>query len=388
MPDMIEFERRTQTDKVSFFNADYRDGRVHIGGKAYPAGTFATHLLNQYYENDTAARIAVFKQNILAVQRELEQGYINPADFAKCSEEISVILKTLSTLQPFSMLQINDERNRIVTLFTKDNAERIADYLRRRARVADIDIGSIALGAVPKEYDKGLFAVAEVLLSDINKTLSFYDTVSEDMRKAFEQLLEFVSRVDEAIRFDEAHLLPIAMEVFGQAPFPVKTKYVSIRKTRNSKPCVTARRLYFESYYSFIITDFFEGLHYGHYPRQCPICKKYFLMQSAARQKYCSEYAPFKLKGKPITCRKYAARTNRKELVAGNPVIRLYKNRCSAIRNEQKRGTVTPEFAAAAKALAKSRMQLAKQNPEYANGQYISDMSREKLYSDTDMQMK
>lgn len=388
MPDMIEFERRTQTDKVSFFNADYRDGRVHIGGKAYPAGTFATHLLNQYYENDTAARIAVFKQNILAVQRELEQGYINPADFAKCSEEISVILKTLSTLQPFSMLQINDERNRIVTLFTKDNAERIADYLRRRARVADIDIGSIALGAVPKEYDKGLFAVAEVLLSDINKTLSFYDTVSEDMRKAFEQLLEFVSRVDEAIRFDEAHLLPIAMEVFGQAPFPVKTKYVSIRKTRNSKTFVTARRLYFESYYSFIITDFFEGLHYGHYPRQCPICKKYFLMQSAARQKYCSEYAPFKLKGKPITCRKYAARTNRKELVAGNPVIRLYKNRCSAIRNEQKRGTVTPEFAAAAKALAKSRMQLAKQNPEYANGQYISDMSREKLYSDTDMQMK
>lgn len=388
MADMIEFERRTQTDKVSFFNADYRDGRVHIGGKAYPAGTFATHLLNQYYENDTAARIAVFKQNILAVQRELEQGYINPADFAKCSEEISVILKTLSTLQPFSMLQINDERNRIVALFTKDNAERIADYLRRRARVADIDIGSIALGAVPKGYDKGLFAVAEVLLSDINKTLSFYDTVSEDMRKAFEQLLEFVSRVDEAIRFDEAHLLPIAMEVFGQAPFPVKTKYVSIRKTRNSKTFVTARRLYFESYYSFIITDFFEGLHYGHYPRQCPICKKYFLMQSAARQKYCSEYAPFKLKGKPITCRKYAARTNRKELVAGNPVIRLYKNRCSAIRNEQKRGTVTPEFAAAAKALAKSRMQLAKQNPEYANGQYISDMSREKLYSDTDMQMK
>ncbi|MBS6598975.1 MAG: hypothetical protein KH292_06735, partial [Collinsella sp.] len=35
-----------------------------------------------------------------------------------------------------------------------------------------------------------------------------------------------------------------------------------------------ARRLYFDSYYSFIITDFFEGLHYGHYPRKCGICKK------------------------------------------------------------------------------------------------------------------
>ena len=47
-------------DKISFFRADYRDGRVHIGGKSYPAGTFATHLLNQFYENDTAARIGVF----------------------------------------------------------------------------------------------------------------------------------------------------------------------------------------------------------------------------------------------------------------------------------------------------------------------------------------
>ena len=373
---------------VSFFNADYRDGRVHIGGKSYAAGTFAVHLLNQYYENDTAARIAVFKQYILAVQRELEQGYINPTDFIRCGDEICSILKTLPTLKPFSMLDIDSERNRIEALFTEDNAERISDYLRRRAKVANMDMGAIALGVLPKEYDKELFKTANVLLSDISKTLTFYDTISEDMIKAFGQLMKFTSRVDEAIRFDEAHLLPIAIEVFGQAPFPVKTEYVSIRKTRNSKTLVTARRLYFESYYSFVITDFFEGLHYGHYPRQCPICKKYFLMQSAARQKYCSGYAPFMLKGKPITCRKYAARTNRKELVDGNPVIRLYKNRCSAIRNEQKRGTVTPEFAATAKVIAKSRMQLAKQNPAYANGQYISDMSREKLYADTDKQMK
>lgn len=375
-------------DKVSFFHADYRDGRVHIGGKAYPAGTFATHLLNQYYKNDTAARISVFKANNLTVQRELEQGYINPSDFVKCNEEIQNILKALPFLQPFSLLDISAERNRISALFTIDNADRIADYLCRQAKVSEMNSGAISLGVLPKEYDKQFFAETALILSEAEKTLTFYDAISEDMLKAFEQLLEFTSRVDEAARFDEAHLLPIAMEVFEQASFPVRTEYVSIRKTRNSKKLVTARRLYFESYYSFIITDFFEGLHYGHYPKQCPICKKYFLMQSAARQKYCSGYAPFLLKGKPITCRKYAARTNRKELVEGNPVIRLYKNRCSAIRNEQKRGTITPEFAVAAKSLAKSRMQLAKQNTEYANGEYISDMSREKLYSDTHIQMK
>ena len=111
-------------------------------------------------------------------------------------------------------------------------------------------------------------------------------------------------------------------------------------------------------------------------------------MTSAARQKYCTGYAPFKLKGKAITCRKYAARINRKELAAGNPVIRIYKNRCSVLRMERKRGTVTEEFAAAALDLAKERMQRAKEDTEYANSQDESDMSREKLYAEVDKQLK
>lgn len=136
------------------------------------------------------------------------------------------------------------------------------------------------------------------------------------------------------------------------------------------------------------MTDFFEGLHYGHCPRRCGICKKYFLMTSAARQKYCTGYAPFNVKGKAITCRKYAARINRKELADGNPVIRIYKNRCSVLRMERKRGTVTEEFAAVALDLAKERMQRAKEDTEYANSQYESDMSREKLYAEVDKQLK
>ena len=107
-------------------------------------------------------------------------------------------------------------------------------------------------------------------------------------------------------------------------------------------------------------------------------------MTSAVRQKYCNGYAPEKVKGKAITCRKYAARLNRKELAEGNPVIRIYKNRCSAIRVERKRGTVTKDFASAALKLAKERMQQAKNDAEYANGQYETDMSRDRLYSDTD----
>ena len=375
-------------DKISFFSTDYRDGRVYIGGKSYPAGTFAAHLLNQYYENDTAARIGVFTTDNWQLEKMLRLGYLKVSDYVNAGERMVNIFTALPWLKPFDMLGTDDERNRIATLFSEENGHIISEYFSRRAKIGQMDVGQIVFHNLPKEYEKDFFDRAEALLGEVNATLSFYDTLSADIRNSFEKLRIFVSRVNEADRFDEEHLLPIALEVFGSVPFPVTTKYVPIKKSSRSKTATLARRLYFDSYYSFVMTDFFEGLHYGHYPRRCGICKKYFLMTSAARQKYCTGYAPFKLKGKAITCRKYAARINRKELAAGNPVIRIYKNRCSVLRMERKRGTVTEEFAAAALDLAKERMQRAKEDAEYANSQYESDMSREKLYAEVDKQLK
>lgn len=375
-------------DKISFFSADYRDGRVHIGGKSYPAGTFAAHLLNQYYENDTAARIGVFTTDNWQLEKMLRLGYLKVSDYVNAGERMVNIFTALPWLKPFDMLGTDDEHNRIATLFSEENGHIISEYFSRRAKIGQMDVGQIVFPNLPKEYEKDFFDRTEALLGEVNATLSFYDTLSADIRNSFEKLRVFVSRVNEADRFDEEHLLPIALEVFGSVPFPVTTEYVPIKKASRSKTATLARRLYFDSYYSFVMTDFFEGLHYGHYPRRCDICKKYFLMTSAARQKYCTGYAPFKLKGKAIICRKYAARINRKELAAGNPVIRIYKNRCSVLRMERKRGTVTEEFASTALDLAKERMQRAKEDAEYANSQYESDMSREKLYAEVDKQLK
>lgn len=374
-------------DKISFFSADYRDGRVHLGGKSYPAGTFATHLLNQYYTNDTAARISVYKQHGWNVAEQLSVGYLKEAELLAAGTEIEYILDTLPTLKPFNALDIPGERNRISELFSKENAKLIVDFFNRRAAVESKEQTELDLDLLPPEYDKAFFISCNNLIADVLNALAFYNAISDDMQAAHKGLTEFSSRVDEAERLDEEHLLPIAFEVFGSVPFPVTTEYVPIKKSSRSKTATLARRLYFDSYYSFVMTDFFEGLHYGHYPRRCGICKKYFLMTSAARQKYCTGYAPFKLKGKAITCRKYAARINRKELADGNPVIRIYKNRCSAIRVERQRVKIDNALATAALALTKEYMQLAKNDPDYANGQYETDMSRERLYAEADRRL-
>ena len=375
-------------DKISFFSADYRDGRVHIGGKSYPAGTFAVHLLNQFYENDTAARIGVFTTDNWQLENMLRIGYINISDFVKAGERMVNIFTALPWLKPFDMLGTNDERNRVAELFSEENGETISEYFSRRAKIGEIDSTQAMFHHLPKEYDKAFFAGAERLISEVNSTLKFYDTLSDDIRNAFHNLRTFTTRVDDADRLDEEHLLPIALEVFGSVPFPVTTEYVPIKKTSKSTSATLARRLYFDSYYSFVVTDFFEGLHHGHYPRQCGICNKYFLMTSARRQQYCNGTAPYEVRGKKVTCRKYAASINRKELAAADPVVDIYNRRCSAIRTEKGRGTITETFAAMATELAKEYKFKALQNADYANGQYALDMSREKLYAETDRRLK
>ena len=371
-------------DKVKFFSADYWDDRVRIGNKTYPAGCYCVNLLNQYYKDDTAARISVFTHRNLQLQDELKAGYLNPGDFTKAGEEILHIFRALPWLKPFDVLNIDAERSRIENLFTNENAEILTSYIQRRAAVGNMDLGQVLLHVMPPTYDKKFFEEAQKLLDEVMDTLLFYDTIGDDVRDAFYQLQKFVARVDEAERLDESHLLPIALEVFGKLPLPVTTEYVPYKKNVKSKSEVVARRLYFDSYYSFIITDFFEGRHYGHYPSQCEICENYFLMTSARRQRYCSGMSPYTFRGKQLTCKKYAATINRKELAAADPVVDIYNRRCGAIRSEKSRGTITEAFAAKAKELALEYKLHAQEDPKYANAQYSLDMKREALYEETE----
>ena len=89
-----------------FFSADYRDGRVRIGNKTYPAGHYCVHLLNQYYKDDTAARISVFTNRNWQLQEQLKAGYLNAGDFTKVGEEICNIFHVLPWLKPFATLDI------------------------------------------------------------------------------------------------------------------------------------------------------------------------------------------------------------------------------------------------------------------------------------------
>ena len=72
-----------------FLTADYCDGRVRIGSKTYAAGAYVVHLLNQYYRNDTAARLGVYKQHGWNAAEQIAAGYLKETEYLTCSPKIT-----------------------------------------------------------------------------------------------------------------------------------------------------------------------------------------------------------------------------------------------------------------------------------------------------------
>ena len=369
----------------AFFTADYRDGRVIFGGKSYPAGVFATHLLNQFYINDTAARIAVFRDDLnYHILTQLKNGYLNITEFVKTGINTLEALKALPKLRPFDGLNIEEIRNSVTTLFTAETGQKICGYFAEKAKLSLLPQNEIAAGTADRMIIATDFSVIESNIAEIKSILLFFDSLADDLILAHGNILKVCNRIDEAERLDEAHLLPLALEIFVDHHFTQSGIYISVKKNAKSVTGTVAKRLNFDSYYSFILTDFFEGLHYGHYPRKCEICGKYFLMQSARRQKYCSYgTAPQLYNGEKVSCRRYAAILGRSERAKDNPLRAAYTKRCSAIRSEKSRGTITAEFAAAAQDMAKRRLEQAEEDDIYAAREYYKDLERVKLYTDT-----
>ena len=255
-----------------FFTADYRDGQVYYAGKKYPAGHFTVTLMNQYYKNDTAARIAVFSGFGFRILEQLRDGFLNVREFHKVGENLHWAVKALPRLTPFDQIDQDVMQAEVSDLFTEESGQEVCEYFRYRGTIANVEEDEVIVGTVDRLINRDYMQAMEKRINRMKELLRFFDRLSDDLYRTHRFLSEFVDRLDEAERLDETHLLPLALEIFGTPEMPFSTQYVSTPKNSRSKGGSITRRLSFDRFASFIVTDFFEGLHYGHYLRQCPIC--------------------------------------------------------------------------------------------------------------------
>ena len=374
------FEVFIMPDKIKFFTVDFRDNFAYIGDKKFPVGSFVINFLNQFYEDDSAARVGSMTVYNYLLTKSMESGYIDEKNFLGAGEEILYILNVLPRFMPYNFLDVEGEKNIIKDMFTKENASYLMKYYTERGKFSLKDEGYHFFNVKPDGYD--VFCKEATQFADtVLYTLKFYDSFSRDFSKAHDKFKKFLRGLDNVEHYNESGLLEYAHSIFGVDRFNLDAEYVAIPKNNKNNDMMLAKRLHFSNFYSFIITDFFEGLHYGHYPRQCEVCKKYFLMESARKQKYCTGFAPLELTGgEKITCRKFAAKNKQKELAENDPIVDIYSRRCSCIRAEQSKNKIDKEFADKAKEIAKDLMYKFRREDGYTLEMFKRDMKKNNLY--------
>ena len=142
------------------------------------------------------------------------------------------------------------------------------------------------------------------------------------------------------------------------------------------------RRMHYMSFVSMFRSDLYEGLCVGHAPRKCAVCGKWFLTTDARHTKYCSGYAPNDKRGR--TCRQVGNLRGReqRELAADHPIRKIYTKRFNTITQYLGRGTLDEQTAAVMKVLAKSKLEKALQDNDYAQGSYAAEMEQAALLAE------
>jgi hypothetical protein len=283
-------------------------------------------------------------------------------------------------VKPFSFLNLETEIERCNVLFGAESVERINQYFHQKAEYTQHGENYREYWNRPDKAQMQSLAKGEALLADYQRTIDFYDTLGDDISVAKDMALAFLKDLDSLKKHDESHLIALALQSVKQADMRTAITYVSVPKSPQSKTLITARRMTFERFLDFLVADFYEGLHFGHYPKRCGICKRYFLRQDARNQQYCDGIDPNDAKKRP--CRRVAADRGRKLREKGkdHPIKRLCATRLNTIRVHYAKGKITKEQAEKAKRIAQDCKNRALRDYEYAGAQYKKDITQEVVY--------
>ena len=384
---------------IGCFTADFRNKKVVVGKKAFPIGHYFTSSLNEHWidapdgtKSDPkgnwliANRIMATHFNMENTQNSIIAGRIDESSADKIYDSIKYIFDRIKREKPFCYLDLEYEKNRYELLFGKESVKRINHFLHERAQYTLQE----DYFKLPDFTEIEQLADEQTHYYDYLTTIDYYYNIGVDMNAALDFGKGFVKQLPNLEKRDESHLILLAMDCIKNAPFIKRNKpfqktlspiveYIAMPKKPKSKNFVVGKRMTFVRFLDFLVADFFEGLHVGHYPQLCENCKRYYLKTNARVQKYCT--LPDPNDPSKRTCQAVAAAKGR-AAKERHPLKYPYENRIKTIRTHVKRGKITEEQAAAAARVAKNCVDKALYDSVYANTKYKTEIGQEYIYKE------
>ena len=366
------------------WKAEIEGDRIRFLGMEYPLGHFCLELLQHARVHDAAARVGVLWDYLDQHLRELQNGLILQKQIIEIHDMIARVLPDLETLPPFHLTGVEELRQSVETLFTEEAAEQIADYAKQFHTRA-LDQAELWVQVHYDLSNNPIRHPGKQLLEQEKAFLSEFIQLCYDLGDVDSWLHRFVMRLNELESTKPEDLLWLASQIFRSPELSLQNHYLE------EDSDASVRHVVFTNLRAFLLTDFFEGLAHNHYPRRCPVCKRYFLMEHAYRQKYCKGYAPMELTGgKQILCADFALPADsgfEKEAAAASDVLRKYESSTGTLRSYASRKKFSEQAKEAALRLAQERRDEAIRDPEYAKGRYLEEIQFKRLLADVGVQL-
>lgn len=340
------------------FTANYTDGTVHLAGRRFPAGYFVAEALNACTEIDLSEQSGAWEQLLLSA---MQSGQVNKTLFTKAKADVYALWDRIHAVPPFSLIcDVQTEREMLDNAFDEQHIDSYRAISTTPPVLEPVDEnGNKISDAAYRGY------------RDLRALLPFYMVLIADW-EALDCLYKEWSNESVIMRH------PSKQELLALAAKYADEMGAQHRRVvcRVGAPSAQMR---FSDYRSFILTDFLEGIHHGHYPKRCVNCGRWFLITDGIHRKYCDGIDPYDAKQRP--CRKVAASRRAKESAATHPVKTLCAARLATIRKHKERQKLSEQEAQAAKRYAVNCRDRAIMDNDYANGQYSADMELTAIYT-------
>lgn len=350
---------------------DFWNDKVEYFEKELPTGTLACEALN--ISEETITKLCELGLPLMQLAAGMQTMHADLALIPAARESAIQIVDILAELPPFSRIYWDKIVSGVQNCFTAAVAEKFNE------EEYDVSLLEAVAGTLSAE-DQKVYQLCYLssYLAQVGFTMAQYRVKLLPIAEALHDGMYAGTSQDYAQHIAELVSEDISQIEQAWTAYTNNTmQYFSHRDAHGN--ATIARHMHYVTFIGMFRAYFFEGLAVGHAPRKCKICGKWFLTTDAHRAVYCDGYAPNDPRGR--TCRQIGARMGReeREKADNHPVKKTYKRALDGINKRLSRGSVTDAIAAAAKRIAKTKMEQAMIDPCYAAGNYKKEMQLDSL---------
>lgn len=362
-----------QKNNLLNLTLDLWEDQVFFNEHAYPAGHFAASVMNRTVDQNTDLLVKAghLLQDLSAFMKADKQNARAILDRIK--PQLVSLLDDIWRIEPFSLLDKDNELTTIATLFSEQYLDRLmCEDSRELEFFLRYVNGFIRVGQAVVNFSSVAWTLEAKYLHHLkkrNETFYVHAVMDCFQNKA---LWEEVKKYE---------LLPV--ENFTLSP-KLQAGTALLRHPSKDMTMVFATRFLFDQYIDFYIYDLMNGLHCGHAPFLCENCGRYYLATTGYMTKYCDGVSP---QNQKYTCRQYGALNHQKEQNKNHPIYRLFKTRTNSIRKQHERGQISAELRKTAITLAETYRDKALFDNAYAAAGYARDMELANLCAEAERRL-